>query len=659
MPGTTALRRHSRALLIVLALTAMGIVAAIGIASAAGADRITLYTGDASTPDQFEYGTVTQPIAVGGNACKVADSTLNGPIFTITSTAADNKGAVTTGVVGFVEDGLGVSFKGNGNAQDCGRTDYVTTGAETLTLNLGSAPLADFKAISYVQFDFEAKFDATVVIDFLRSGTVYASSAPVTLSLASDDGPDSKFNDKFTLSCSTAACNKSDAEPAAGDWFTGVRIRPVSGAVALEGGATWEFAPGTSPSAHRTIFFLTEFDPQISIDVKTNGTDASNSTPSDDNDIEVGDTVTWTYTVSNPGNVPLSDVTVTDSGGATPAYVSGDSGNGLLDPSETWVYTATGTAVAGDYTNTGTANAKFNALPITPATDGSGYFGVLTGLTLNSIAPNGTVVPSGEPFTRTFTVTNTGNVPITAVIVDEGGTDVCTQWTFTIGGDTFTSTDIPAGATATCDLLITASGGEQTTSYSIAGTGPFGQVPDPAISSGDITYYGGLDCGESVLADNPGTNDDPYANFWIGPDKDDEPCAVAVVVTSETTGPPESRTQEVSVEPPAGYDWGGVTGVVTIEWDVEAATDDPIARTRQVFTSSPDVIIPWCTVEIPLTLGAQGYELANPEMVYDTATGTGDVCLILQNTTSIDDGGTVFTQTTEAYYVYNDPKFAR
>ena len=49
---------------------------------------------------------------------------------------------------------------------------------------------------------------------------------------------------------------------------------------------------------------------------------------------------------------------VTDSDPSVhPAYQSGDANsNGKLDLGETWVYTATGTAIAGQYANTGTAS---------------------------------------------------------------------------------------------------------------------------------------------------------------------------------------------------------------------------------------------------------------------------------------------------------------
>ena len=59
--------------------------------------------------------------------------------------------------------------------------------------------------------------------------------------------------------------------------------------------------------------------------------------------------VTYTYQVTNEGNVSLTGVTVTDDNGTpgdtgddfSPTYVSGDDGDNELDVGETWIYTAT------------------------------------------------------------------------------------------------------------------------------------------------------------------------------------------------------------------------------------------------------------------------------------------------------------------------------
>ncbi|HET8654380.1 MAG TPA: DUF11 domain-containing protein [Longimicrobiaceae bacterium] len=112
--------------------------------------------------------------------------------------------------------------------------------------------------------------------------------------------------------------------------------------------------------------------PGIGLVKLTNGTD--NNSPTGPL-VDVGSTVTWTYNVTNTGNVPLSNIVVTDDQGVTPVYQSGDvNGNTLLDLTETWTYTASGTAVAGQYENTGTATGSWNGTTVT-ATDPDHYFG--------------------------------------------------------------------------------------------------------------------------------------------------------------------------------------------------------------------------------------------------------------------------------------------
>ena len=65
--------------------------------------------------------------------------------------------------------------------------------------------------------------------------------------------------------------------------------------------------------------------------------------------------------MTNPGTEPLSNVTVRDDNGTadtaddfSPVFKGGDTNNnGLLDPGETWTYTATGTVGTAGYCNVG------------------------------------------------------------------------------------------------------------------------------------------------------------------------------------------------------------------------------------------------------------------------------------------------------------------
>lgn len=114
--------------------------------------------------------------------------------------------------------------------------------------------------------------------------------------------------------------------------------------------------------------------PAISLDIEkhTNGEDAD--TVETSCEVVAGDAVTWTYYVENTGGSDLTDVLVTDDMGETPIYKSGDDGDGLLEPDETWIYEATGTAAAGQYSNTGYAEGWFGGYKASD-TDLSHYFG--------------------------------------------------------------------------------------------------------------------------------------------------------------------------------------------------------------------------------------------------------------------------------------------
>lgn len=65
-----------------------------------------------------------------------------------------------------------------------------------------------------------------------------------------------------------------------------------------------------------------------------------------------GETVTYTFTITNPGDTPLTAPELHDSITGIPTYRSGDiNDNDLLDPGETWVYDDTYTIPAGQTAN--------------------------------------------------------------------------------------------------------------------------------------------------------------------------------------------------------------------------------------------------------------------------------------------------------------------
>ncbi|MFV7236987.1 gliding motility-associated C-terminal domain-containing protein, partial [Flavobacterium sp. ZB4R12] len=163
--------------------------------------------------------------------------------------------------------------------------------------------------------------------------------------------------------------------------------------------------------------------------------------------LKVGDVVTYTFTVTNEGNVSLHDVAVEDLHTDLSAITlqSGDVNNiSILEVGETWIYTATYTVTQTDIDNgniTNQASVKGTAPDTTIVTDLSGDSttedreNVIPICTTPDIAivktndiivgPNGcAILKVGDVVTYTFTVTNEGNVSLHDVAVEDLHTDL-------------------------------------------------------------------------------------------------------------------------------------------------------------------------------------------------------------------------------------------
>lgn len=172
---------------------------------------------------------------------------------------------------------------------------------------------------------------------------------------------------------------------------------------------------------------------------------------------DIGDTVEYTYVVTNAGNVTIQNVALTDveegvgaltfTNPATytdntvagdVAGTTGDSSNvdfadsdwDVLGPNDVITFTSTYVIQAADFvapnggsdgnlTNTATANATFNGSPILTAGSDSENVPLVTtaSFDMTKVADNTVNRLVGDVVTYTYTITNTGNVPITAITV--------------------------------------------------------------------------------------------------------------------------------------------------------------------------------------------------------------------------------------------------
>ncbi len=198
---------------------------------------------------------------------------------------------------------------------------------------------------------------------------------------------------------------------------------------------------GTTENAFRE-FQLFSNPPEISL--------LKSSAPNDGGDgiIHAGDTITYTYVVTNTGDVTVFNASVTENGGSftgtgttpVPAYNSGgnnyDSGAGTATDiriGETVTFTADYTVtqadiLTGTISNQATANgvdfhneadtdlsgtsnandtATITTIPPAPA------------LSITKVADDDTLRGVNETIIYTYTVTNTGNVPIAGVTISD------------------------------------------------------------------------------------------------------------------------------------------------------------------------------------------------------------------------------------------------
>ncbi|MGC4174584.1 DUF7507 domain-containing protein [Demequina sp.] len=219
---------------------------------------------------------------------------------------------------------------------------------------------------------------------------------------------------------------------------------------------------------------------------------------------KAGDPVVWTVTVTNTGNVTLTNVTVADAlaGAAFVSPCDFASPIASLAPAQTVTcdvtYSVTQANVnAGGVTNSATAtgtpptgaavsDTDSNAVTITPA----------AGIDVTKVKKSGTPTKAGDPVVWTVTVTNTGNVTLSSVIVTDAliGASLVSPCPFATP-----IASLAPGASLTCDVTYAVTqtnvdAGAVTNSVSATGTPPTGPtVTDADANTVPIGVTPGID----------------------------------------------------------------------------------------------------------------------------------------------------------------------
>ncbi|MFO1033608.1 MAG: hypothetical protein U1E15_05860 [Hyphomicrobiales bacterium] len=161
-----------------------------------------------------------------------------------------------------------------------------------------------------------------------------------------------------------------------------------------------------------------------------------------DGHVDPGDTITYTFTVTNTGLTSLSNVTLTDAMVTPGAPVltdngtAGDSSDGILSagwdvlgPGDVLAYSATYAPTAADLAVAHVANSATvigdtaHATQVTATSAIDTAMNVTSGISLNKVAVlqdgGDGIANAGDQIAYTFTVTNTGYTNLTNVSVDD------------------------------------------------------------------------------------------------------------------------------------------------------------------------------------------------------------------------------------------------
>jgi uncharacterized repeat protein (TIGR01451 family) len=297
-----------------------------------------------------------------------------------------------------------------------------------------------------------------------------------------------------------AACPKSTLQPG-----ESVTCTATSTAAACQnthvGSATARNPSNQEVSAIDASFYTGTFTAKLDIETAVNG---NNADAPKGPYIELGSAVNWTYTVTNIGNIQLTNVRVADDLGALVTCPFD-----TLNAGASMVCKASGIAVSGQFRNIGTAAGDTTCGTQASAQDASYYFGTLpVSIDIQKLTngqdvaqPSALVIPTGSAVQWTYTVKNTGQAPLTGVVVsdDKGVTVTCPK------------AELQPAESMTCTGSGTAVSGDYSNIGSVVAQTPYGGT----VNDSDTSYYQGVSASIDIETTTNDQEDDSLAGASV------------------------------------------------------------------------------------------------------------------------------------------------
>jgi len=616
---------------------------------------INTATGDSDETDPVS-DSVTVNIEDNARLEVYKQVTSNGPYNTVGKTITYDISAINTGDqtltgVTITDPGTGVTLGACTPAQPATlTTGQILSCAASHDVNAGDITAGGFSNTAFADSDQTSPVSDTAEVITQTPKIDLAKTGTLNL------GANSRADAGDTITYTFTVTNTGEVT------LNDITLIDIVGGVTISGGPIASLAPAASDSTTFTgTYTLTQTDVDAGTFTNTasvTGTPPVGNIVSDvDNDTQTlasaaaidlqktgtlnlgansradaGDTITYAFTVTNTGNVTLTNITLADTvggitinGGPIASLAPGASNSTTFTGS----YTLTQTDVdAGTFTNTATVTGTPPSGP--NVTDSDDDTRTITPAPSMDLVKTGTLnlgansrADAGDTITYAFTVTNTGNVTLSNITLADtvGGITInggpiaslapgaSNSTTFT-GSYTLTQTDVDAGTfTNTATVTGTTPGGptvndsdddtqtlDSDPSVELQKTGTLNDGPDGEPDAGEtITYVftvtntGNVTLTNLTVTETVGgitLTGSPIASLAPGASNSTNYSGSYTLTQEDIDSGTFTNTAQVSGDPPTG------DPVTDSDDDTQLLTDVPSITLEKIGTLNMDEIAP-------------------------------------------------------------------